>query len=234
MEEWNIPTDEPPQIIDPTSPSPITICVDDIILTDPAKLTAHDLLQHQCTVAYFVQVLTEKKLAEISDHLENIQEYLYWISKCSKNLANRIGQPLHKQPYTGITRSSYNFCRDSVQCSRFYDLSHKPTCNYHHYVHAQLKMDVDSVIQYITQYSTGGGELDTKNLLSSIKTICFVTRHMAKEMHYFHNVIADMTLDSNASELYHRNNLIRQPRLPKKPKEPTIRCNNRFSPLMSN
>lgn len=232
MEEWNVPADEPLQIIDPTSSSPITICVDDIILTDPKKLTAHDLLQHQCTVAYFVQVLVDKKQDELQNHLDNIKEYLQWISKCSKNLATRIGQTLTKPSIEGITRSSYNFCRDSVQCTRFYDLSNKPTCNYHHYVHAQLKSDVDSVIRYITQYTDKNETLDIKNIVSSIKTICFVTRHMAKEIHYFHNVISDLVPGNNVSEAYHRNNLFKNPRTPKKPKTLSIHCTNRFSPLM--
>lgn len=231
QDSWDMPPDEPLQIIDPKNPTPVTICVDDIVLLDPSKISSHDLLQHECTVAYFIQVLMSKT-DSISEQLRNIKEYFQWISSSSQVLAERIGQPLIKPLTDSIIRSSYNFCPQSTQCTRFYSRS-SPSCPHHHYVHSQLKLDIDSVIRYIETCLTTDQETDVNNLYSSVKTICFVTRHMAKEIAYIHYITKNM------SEQFHRNNeqKTNKPKKTRRTKpeieEHKIVCNNRFSALFS-
>lgn len=223
MDEWSIPHDSPYQVIDPSNPISNVIYVDDIILIDPSIHTVNDLLQYECMVSSFVKALVDKKI-DIQNHLKNIRDYLAWISECSKNLARRINQPIYDVEHTYITRSSYNFCKDFVHCERFYNEQKKPSCNYHHFVHSQLKLDVDSVVQYIDNHLKTGGVLDAKNLVLSIKTICFVTQHMVSEMNY----ICSMC---DAPEMFHKHNPIKTKKQKKKAKVIPIKCTNRFSPL---
>lgn len=223
MDEWSIPHDSPYQIIDPNNPIPNVIYVDDIILIDPSMHSVNDLLQYECMVSSFVKSLVEKKL-DLSDHLKNIRDYLHWISICSKNLAHRINQPICEIDHVYITRSSYNFCKDFVHCERFYNSQKKPSCNYHHFVHSLLKSDVDSVVHYIDNYLKSGGNLDVKNLVLSIKTICFVTQHMVSEMNYICHMCDN-------PEMFHKHNSIKTKKKKAKAKVMPIKCANRFSPL---
>lgn len=196
-----------------------TICIEDIIEIDPNNRSSRDLLQYICTIAYFVQVIIDKKsLSETN--LKNIRDYYTWVSNCLEILAKRIKQPLIETNTSSISRSSYNFCQESVRCSRFYNVS-KPSCNFHHYVHSLLKSDIDSILNYIDYWLKNGGELDEKNIISSIKTICFVSRHMSREINYIHYIT------NGESENHHRSNTIRQ----KSKVYSSIKCENRFSPL---
>ncbi len=73
-------------------------------------------------------------------------------------------------------------------------------------MHSLLKYDVDSVISYLTNlnFDTNSSKLifgtEYKNLHLSVKTICFVPRHMAKEIGYI-----DYMSKFNG-DIFHRNN----------------------------
>ncbi|MEM0354234.1 MAG: hypothetical protein QXW79_01495 [Thermoplasmata archaeon] len=204
----------------PESPRMECIYVEDILGKDPQKLKSAEVIQHECSLAYFTQVLLEgtgtnrirssktytdnAKLT--SEKIEDIISYLSWISNASEILAKRINQNLitykpESKPY--LVRSSYNFCRKYTQCKEFYSRYKTPTCKEHHYVHSLLKYDVDSVIHYLkyildNNLSINGG--DFSNLCSSIRTICFVARHMAREINFIDYIT------KNNSENFHRNN----------------------------
>jgi hypothetical protein len=197
------------------------ICVDDILTKNPNILTSYELIQYECTIAYFVQVLIEgsnnnnnNKIKSIKlydndltfDKMQSIVEYLSWISLASETLAKKIGQELlvHKaESKPTIIRSSYNFCTKYTQCKNFYSKHETPNCREHHYVHSLLKYDVDSVIlflNHIIKNNINMSKEEINNLYLSIKTICFVTRHMAKEISYIDYIT------KNNSETFHRNN----------------------------
>ena len=210
------------------------ICIDDILKKNPDKLNAVEIMQYECSIAYFIQVLIESSIISPEEDQENIKtklerkfhpelarlsatnlnkekidtiiEYLQWISIASDNLAKRINQPIlfrKPQDRPSIVRSSYNFCMKYTQCKNFYSKNELPTCKEHHYVHSQLRYDVESIIYFLRYVDDTGIKMtkeDLNNLYLSIKTICFVTRHMAKEISYI-----DYITKSN-SETYHRNN----------------------------
>lgn len=196
------------------------VCVDDILKIDPETSSSYELIQYECSIAYFVQVLLEgstfvNKIKSPKVHeneltyekINSIIEYLSWISHSSEVLASRIKQELVFQDVSEdvplIVRSSYNFCVQYAQCKSFYNKYETPSCREHHYVHSLLKFDVDSVINFLKyviekKYEITKDELN--NLYLSIKTICFVTRHMAKEISYVDYIT------KNNSEKFHRNN----------------------------
>ncbi|QTF49109.1 hypothetical protein qu_214 [Acanthamoeba polyphaga mimivirus] len=195
------------------------IFIEDILKKDVVNLSSNELLQYQCSVAYFIQVLFEGlndsnelianksnfNIKTTSDKMNSMVEYLEWISGVSEILAKRIGQQIYQfipDRNNTITRSSYNFCPASTQCKKFYSKNENPTCKSHHFVHSLLKYDVDSVIYYL-KHNNKNGSFNTdelNNLHLSIKTICFVTRHMAREISYIENIT------KNNSEQFHRNN----------------------------
>lgn len=193
-----------------------SICVDDILKKDPEKLSSYENMQNECSIAYFMQVFVEgsnckNRIRRIEydlpiDKIQSIIEYLTYISNVSKVLAIRIQQPISQYITTMppvIVRSSYNFCAKTIHCKCFYIKDGKPTCKDHHYVHSMLKYDVDSVIAFLTNVVDNNIVMDKEdynNLYLSIKTICYVTRHMAKEISFINYVT------SNNSEMYHRNN----------------------------
>nr|AEX63045.1 hypothetical protein mv_L843 [Moumouvirus Monve] len=190
--------------------------VEDIIKKNQLGLSSNELIQDESSVAYFIQMMLEsvtkikfqetKNLNE--EKINSIIEYLEWISKTSDILANRIKQTtINYMPdkIPTIIRSSYNFCAAFTQCKKYYKKNEEPTCEEHHYVHALLKYDVDSVIaflKYIIKNKLSLSDDDSNNLYLSIKTICFVTRHMAREISFIEY------LTKNNSEEYHRNNPI--------------------------
>lgn len=198
------------------------ICVEDILKKNPVELSSYELIQYECTVSYFVQVLMEgsnkiKLKADTIqtqidsddysiDKIKGIIEYLIWIKNACETLANRINQNIliyHPQLKPTIVRSSYNFCTKCTQCKNFYNKYESPTCREHHYVHSLLKYDIESVICFLNYIVSNGIEMtkeEINNLYLSIKTICFVTRHMAKEISYI-----DYITKKN-SESFHRNN----------------------------
>ncbi|AEQ32527.1 hypothetical protein [Acanthamoeba polyphaga mimivirus] len=192
--------------------------IEDIIKKNPIGISSNELIQQQCSVAYFIQMMIESatriKLLDTnnskltSEKISSIVEYLQWISHTSGILANRIDQQLFnyipdKNPV--IVRSSYNFCLAFTQCKKYYSKYEIPTCREHHYVHSLLKYDVDSIInflKYITKNKISLSDEETNNLYLSIKTICFVTRHMAREISYIDYIT------KHNSEVFHRNNPI--------------------------
>lgn len=202
--------------------------IDEIIAKCPNSMSSNDLIHHECSISYFVQVLMEgsssNKFKTIKsfnhdltiEKMASIVEYLKWISNVSDILAKRIGQDqiTHKYEFTKnnkgqnipvIVRSSYNFCTKYTQCKNFYSTRDKPCCKEHHYVHSLLKYDVDSVItflEFVIKHNVSISNEDLNNLYLSIKTICFVARHMGKEISYIDS------LTKNNSEIYHRNNPI--------------------------
>lgn len=190
-----------------------TECIEDILKKDPTRISSIDIIHAECSIAYFVQVFIENisnnsNQVKLSyDELDDVIIYLEWISRGSEILANRIGQELFIPSAGGdIVRSSYSFCSKYTQCSDFYNIDEKPICVEHHYVHSLLKYDVDSVILYLKtvkntsrmEYIIADNQYD--NLHSSIKTICFVTRHMAKEIGFI-----DYMSKYNG-DAFHRNN----------------------------
>lgn len=187
-----------------------SICIEEIIQKHPPQLLSCELIQYECSIAYFIQVLletyahfkTNKKIEIIStDKIKNIIQYLNWISETSGVLAKRINQPtIRASPQINLTRSSYNFCNEGTQCKCFYDIQINPTCKNHHYVHSLLKHDVDSLIKFLENKMMELTIADLQNVYLSIKTICFVSRHMAKEIGYVQYVT------KNHAETFHRSN----------------------------
>lgn len=195
----------------------VCICVDDILEKDPNLLSSNEVMQYECTIAYFVQVLTEESIDKLksdsfdcgelsADKIKDIIGYYKWISISSDILSRRIKQePIFNkfEERPTIIRSSYNFCTGYTQCKKFYSKHEKPKCKEHHFVHSLLKCDVDSVIaflNYILENNIIMSISELNNLYLSIKTICFVTRHMAKEISYIDQIT------NNNSEFFHRNN----------------------------
>lgn len=196
------------------------ICIEDILEKNIENLNSNKIIQYESMLAYYVQVLLENTIMnklkiqnninfnEEFDKFNDIINYLTWISKSSEFLCKKIGQEIvhhipDKQPI--IVRSSYNFCTKNTQCKNFYNKDEIPTCKEHHYVHTLLKYDVDSIINYLSYIINNNINLskdDINNIYVSIKTICYVARHMSKEI----NCIDHIT--NNNSEFFHRNNPI--------------------------
>lgn len=119
---------------------------------------------------------------------------------------SRTGSDLRNSSHNSvpaIIRSSYNFCLNFTKCKNFYDKDELPTCKNHHYVHALLKYDTDSIISFL-EYAHKENLKMTKdiidNLYSSAQTIYFVLRHMHKEISHVN------FFTENNCEIYHRNN----------------------------
>lgn len=196
------------------------ICIEDILEKDIENLNSNKIIQYESMLAYYIQVLLESTILnklksqdnmninEEFDKLNDIINYLTWISKSSEFLCKKIGQEIvHHIPdkHPIIIRSSYNFCTKNTQCKNFYNKDELPTCKEHHYVHSLLKYDIDSIINYLSYIIKNNINLskdDINNIYISIKTICYVTRHMSKEI----NCIDHIT--NNNSEFFHRNNPI--------------------------
>ena len=219
-EEISVPDNKKNGEIINNSPDSITkyICVEDIMKENLLVLTSNEILQYECSIAYFIQALfegdTTNKLKSIKKYdndltfekIQSIIEYLRWISNASAILAKKIGReiiPLKNTEPPSIIRSSYNFCSRYTQCKNFYSKQQEPICTEHHYVHSLLKNDVESVmahLNYICQNKIVLTKENLENIHMSIKTICFVTRHMAKEISYIDYIT------KNNSEIFHRNN----------------------------
>lgn len=201
--------------------TPVSICVDETITKDPKSMSACTILQCECSIAYFVQILIEESFNEMKnsgntettptlsrDKIKNISEYLRWIYRASQDLADRIGQemiPYSSNGHPTIVRSSYNFCTKYTQCKNFYSKHEAPTCREHHYVHSLLCFDISSVIEFLDDVMENNldiNQTEMNNLYLSIKTICFVTRHMAREISYINYIT------KNNAELFHRTNPI--------------------------
>lgn len=195
-----------------------SICVEDVIAKNIENLTAFEIIHYEYSVIYYVQNLLvsavpttqepplsprQQTIVMDEDLLITVIEYMTWVLDASELLARRIGQELLPIEGSNLVRSSYNFCPRNVQCKSFYCKNELPTCKDHHFVHTLVRHDIQSVILFlnnIIQTQTIVSSNDHSNLLSSIKTICFVMRHMSKEI---------QSIESNTgnnSEFYHRNN----------------------------
>jgi hypothetical protein len=165
------------------------IDVDEILKIEPSELLIYDILKCQAALAYFSQSLYESDVENKSStyhKLKDIQTYYQWITKSSEYLAKNINQTLSVIQNTKpnvLLRSSYSFCRNGYKCERFYN-DHEITCREHHYVHNQVKHDADSLISFIGTVERELSDDDFNNIYMSIKTLCFVIRHMFKEFSY--------------------------------------------------
>ncbi len=196
-----------------------TTIVEDILKKNPFDMSSIDVIQCECHIAYYVQILMEgsngnNKIKSIKTHdndltfdkMQSIAEYLSWISSASEILAKKINQDIliyKSDQKPSIVRSSYNFCTQYTRCKNFYSKNETPSCKEHHYVHSLLKYDIDSVVQFLNHIIENKISMtreELNNMYLSIKTICFVTRHMQKEISYIDYIT------KNKSEIFHRNN----------------------------
>src|ERR1700733_14741234 len=197
------------------------IVIEDIISKNPREMLAFEVIQNECSLAFFIQVMMEDICNTNSlgyqnelnlDKLNDIIIYLKWISDASKVLATRINQNLlstyqnkFKNMKPTIIRSSYNFFNSYLQCKKFYCRNDIPTCTDHHYVHSLLNFDIESILNFIKHALDTSLKLtsdEINNLYVSIKTICYITKHMAKEIGYIDYIT------KKKSEFFHRNNPI--------------------------
>jgi hypothetical protein len=191
--------------------------VDDLIQTSPNSYDSCTLMRHNCALSLYIQTLAEKTInfknrGPLANHVTQLNDvcgYLDWLGNACDLLAKRIGQTrcekvcVASSVKPSITRSSYNFCQKTSQCKDFYVGNSEPKCTEHHFVHSILRSDIDSLTTFIQYHISNVVEIqdvDYDNIFSSLRTICYVTRHMAKE-------IANVELGSGSnSEAYHRNN----------------------------
>lgn len=181
----------------------INVKVEDILTYDVRLLTSFELIKQERTICSFLQILLEHKFDIDNEILLDIRSYLQWVYQASDELAKRIEQPpiIKNYGHVGqITRSSYNFCSNGAQCKDFY-CENEPTCKLHHYVHSILCSDIRSTIFFIDNVLSGQLDIDVNEIIKTIKTFCFITCHMFKEIHYI-----DVVTKSNCDK-YHRNNL---------------------------
>jgi hypothetical protein len=203
------------------------LSVDEIVKIEIDNCKSCELIEYQWLVSKYSQELFETMLKssdpensnynhqesikislddENHEKIKSIISYLKWISYTSSILANRIGQELLTDTeHTGqyIVRSSYNFCDNTSSCKNFYHKTEKPICSDHHYVHSILRHDIDSVVSYLVKIENFNKFIYTdefNNILSSMKTICFVSNHMRIEIEHVNFVT------KNNSEHFHRNN----------------------------
>lgn len=192
--------------------------VDKILETEPSvNSSTFDLIYYQYSISYFTQaVLNDSKKPDsenilTADKIEAITSYMLWISKSSKILATKIGQELYTDNITGLVRSSYNFCPNCSQCKNFYNKNEAPTCKFHHFVHSLMKYDVDSIIFFLRERKVEIRGEDFNNLCSSIKTVCYVTKRMFREIDIIRSIPRINYED------FHRNNPFDMPKKKKQP-----------------
>lgn len=176
------------------------ICVDDIIVKNYMEMKTMDILNYQSNVIHYVQILFDQK--EGDDVIKTIIEYLTWIFDSSAYLAEKMGQKIN--PHDGnrnrIMRSFYKFCDKMTQCEAFYGCNNH-ICENHHYVHSLVNHDLKSLIEFLSNIVEMTEENRNECALT-IKTMCFVIRHMAKEINFI-----DCATNGN-SEFYHKNKIL--------------------------
>lgn len=195
------------------------IYVEDIIACKPEQLTITNIINHQHSLTFFIQSLLEGSTIDTiktrknhdntlsKNKIYDIINYLKWISNASLYLAKKINQPLlqyKSENKPNLVRSSYNFCQKYTNCHNFYCKNLEPTCRDHHFVHSILKHDVDSIIYFLSNVLKNNIQMNNEeknNLQLSIKTLCFVTRHMSREINHIDNIT------NKNPELFHRNNI---------------------------
>lgn len=194
------------------------IYIEDIIEKKINILDSDTLLQYIYIVSQFIKIFLEKSYYDnflctddnvFMEKIQNIIECLHWMSMTCSELAGRINQkiidyiPNHKNNILSISRSSYNFCEKYIQCENFYNKNSIPTCKNHHYVYPLLKYDIESIKICLKSINNSYFETFTKfynELMISINTICFVSRHMAKELK------CSKKIDNVCPNFFHRDN----------------------------
>lgn len=213
------------------------LCIDNIVNDGIDDKTPMELITSQQHILYYVNALFNNCVdSGDKEIVEEIVRYLDWSCTVSKHLADSINQEL---PYvsmdTVINRSSYNFCDDTAQCKLFY--SDEPArCKSHHYVHSLLYKDTTSLKNFFSHYITDKQKLgyeDSVNCRLSIKTLCYVSRHMANEI-----ACIDYITKGNSAKKHCNNIVNRQKTQPSKKKikkqekqSNNITSSNRFSTL---
>lgn len=175
----------------------------DILSKDPSKLGELEILQFQNYMSSYIYKIIEYNITLIQKNnhfkyitgekgkyidtktLKTIVNYLGWIKEGCIVLSSKIGQNIKSKQieFKKTGRSSYNFCGKYINCSNFYS-SDENTCNSHHYTHSLLYGDIMSTITFIKKFMISK-DIDKKTLEEfqlSMKTICFVTKHMYNEL----------------------------------------------------
>jgi len=180
----------------------------EIINQNLESYSSRELLILECVVILYVQsfLLSNEKNVLDTHKIAEFNIYFKWLSHCCGILADRIGQKIliyYKKGTPRIVRSSYNFCLKNTQCKNFYSKLSAPSCKDHHYVHSLLKYDIDSIVNYLDYTIEKNTTIidDTyQNFCLSIKTLCYVLKHMEKELSYIDFIT------KGKSESFHRNN----------------------------
>lgn len=179
------------------------IYIEDILLLDINQLDSITLINYNTCCIYFAQKIFIDFGDKIDIIISDILTYLIWMSNTSSLLARKIMQPkIYKDKNKNIiSRSSYIFCDETVDCKKFYGKSE--SCKKHHYVHSIVKNDIDTLITFI-QNKIGNNisfsDNDKIDILISLKTIYFVFSHMSREANYINNL-------HNNFDNVHKNNI---------------------------
>lgn len=175
----------------------------DIINKEPSKLNELDILLYQNYVSSYIYKIIDVNIENIENKnyfkyftgekckyidtktLKTLITYLEWIKRGTVVLSAKIGQNIKTKLSDSkkTVRSSYNFCGKYIHCNGFYGSDNITCCN-HHYTHSLLYNDIESSIQYIKKIMINK-DVDKKiieELRLSIKTICFVIKHMQNEL----------------------------------------------------
>lgn len=184
--------------------------IEDIIKLIPNTISSQLLIKYEYMIISFIKLMLHDISSINMEKMMDICVYLNWVYLTSQTLSERIGQKIKKNNINKkIIRSSYNFCPDNCNCSLFYT-NDSPKCKKHHYVHSIICHDVQSIINFIKYSNDNSLQISTNdinNLRLSIKTMCFVTTHMMKEIDYIH------IITNNESEKYHRNNFTKSDKI---------------------
>jgi hypothetical protein len=98
-------------------------------------------------------------------------QYLEWLSiKLTMDNPSKLRNIIHPH------RSSYTFCPNGHKCTNYY--SKKNICPNDHFVYMQLYTDIKSLLMYIQ----GPEIVDHSQIIRSLKTFCYVSRHMYEEL----------------------------------------------------
>ncbi len=100
-----------------------------------------------------------------------IVQYLNWLS-----IKLTIENPAKLRNIIHPHRSSYTFCPNGHKCTNYY--SKKNICTNDHFVYTQLHLDIKSLLLYIHESQI----IDDKQIIRSLRTFCYVSRHMYQEL----------------------------------------------------
>jgi len=148
------------------------------------KINSLDLLNKQEMITSY---LSKYSIQNTKLNYQFISDNIIWLSKVSKDLANRINQKINihskkNKNKNNISRSSYKFCNFTSQCEYNYG-SKKKSCCSDHYVHAYIYADLISLNQYIKTKPVNNGFIESnREITKCINTIAYVVRHMYDEL----------------------------------------------------